>query len=690
MALWQKGSGKKEIMATDYLNAMGVGAGFDTKAIVTALVDAEKAGKQSTIDRKTKDVEASVSGMASLKSSLTTLQTAFKAVDDKRDFNFSSLSNSAPTLINAQLNSSTAMPGTYKVTVSQLAQNDVYQSDSVAEALEVDTYTLNSAVNASGIVSFTYGGLAYSQAFLTDSAKTIDGLVATINAGSAGSTVTAVAVNSTTFKITNDTGSDTQMTKGVIGGTSDGTTALSITTADTTAGIGASTVDQNGTSAATVVIQVGSAAAETITLAGGSTSLEDLVVGINNLTADVSARIVETGSGNYRIVVEGPQGSDNALTITDSVFGLQTTNTREVDTYTLAAGVAVGGSVTFTHEGIEYTQAFSSSPANTIVLLAAKVNAASGITAAAVAGSNVAFTITNDVGSDTQMTKGTIGGTTDGSSSNALTLTTADTTAGSDGNKIQAAQNAILNVNGLAISNATNQIDAVVPGLKLDLMEVSASAIVLSVGRDITLAKTAITNLVDAYNTFEGVIKDLTAPGSKTTDVGSLKTDAEVKAIRSKMRSFLTADSTTPGNTKDNMMEIGISLGKTGTFSVNQATLSTALTNYYDDITKMFSANTDDQITSSTADRGIAGDLVKQIAAYLAYDGVVKLRETSYAKTSSGLISDQKTLDTKMASIEARYTKQFSTMNKIMAEMKSTQEYLESQLENLPFTSDNN
>ena len=680
---------KREIMATDYLNAMGVGAGFDTKALVTAIVDAEKASKQGSIDRKTKDVEASVSGMAQLKSSLTTLQTAFKAVDDKRDFNFSTFSNSAPTLINAKFDSSASLPGTYKVTVSQLAQNDVYQSDSVAEALEVDTYTLNSAVNAGGLVSFAYGGLIYSQGFLNDSGKTIDGLVATINAGSAGSTVTAVAVNSRTFKIINNTGSDTQMTKGTIAGTSNGNTALSITTADTTAGIGATTVDQNGSSAATVVIQVGSAAAETITLAAGKTSLADLVTGINNLTADVSARLVETSTGNYRIVVEGPQGSDNALTITDSVFGLGTINTLEVDRYTLGAGVADGGSATFTYEGTTYTQAYSSSPANTIIQLAAQINAVSGITVAAVAGSNVAFTITSDVASDTQMTKGTIGGTTDGSSSNALTLTTLDTTAGSDGNKIQAAQNAILNVNGLAISNETNQIDAVVPGLKLDLMEVSASAVVLSVARDVSVAKAAITNLVDAYNTFEGVIKGLTAPGSTTTDVGSLKTDAEVKAIRSKMRSFLTADSTTPGNTKRNMMEIGISLGKTGTFSVNQTTLSTALTNYYDDITKMFSANTDDQATSSTANRGIGGDLVEQIAAYLAYDGVVKLRETSYAKTTSGLISDQKTLDTKMTSVEARYTKQFSTMSKIMAEMKSTQEYLASQLENLPFTSNN-
>jgi len=569
-----------------------------------------------------------------------------------------------------------------------LAQNDVYQTTAVAEALEVDTYTLNSSVNASGSVSLSYGGISYTQAFDTDSATTMNGLVAAINAGAAGSTVTAVATNSTTFTITNDTGSDTQMTKGTIGGTSNGSTALTVSIADTTAGIGASTVDQNGSSAATVVIKVGSAAAETVTLTAGSTSLSDLVIGINDLTADVSARLVETGTGTYRVVVEGPQGSDSVLTITDSVFGLQTTNVPEVDTYTLGSAVSSGGSASFTYEGTTYTQAFDTDAATTMSGLVAAINAGSaGSTVTAAATSGTVFTITSDTASDTQMTKGTIGGTSNGSS--ALTISTADTTVGNDGNKIQAAQNASLNVNGLAISSATNQIDAVVPGLKLDLMEVSTSAVVLSVGRDTTVAIAAITNLVSAYNTFEGVIKGLTAPGSTTVDEGSLKTDATVKSIRTKMRSFLTTNSSTPGNTIDNVMDIGISIQKDGTFSVNQASLSSALTNYYADITKMFSANTDDKTSLGTANRGIAGDLVNQIAAYLAYDGVVKLRETSYAKTATELASDQKTLDTKMLSIEARYTKRFSTMSKIMDEMKSTQKYLESQLDNLPFTRNN-
>jgi flagellar hook-associated protein 2 len=676
-----------EVGSTDYLKALGAGGGFDTKAIVTALVNAEKAPKQSAIDRRTTDVDASVSGMAQLKSSLTTLQTAFQLVDDKRDFNFSTLANSAPTIISAQFDTDTALPGTYKVSVSQLAQNDVYQSAAVAETLEVDTYTLSGAINANGSASFTYGGITYTQAFITDSATTMSGLVAAINAGAAGSTVTAFATNSTTFTITKDAGSDTQMTKGVIGGTTDGSTSVTGSTADTTAGIGATTVDQNGTSAATVVIQVGSGAAETVTLASGSTSLADLVTGINALNAEVSARLVETSTGSYRVVVEGPQGSDNALTITDSVFGLQTTNVPEVDTYTLGAGVATNGSAVFTYNGTTYTQAFDTSDVVTLTALTAQITAADSSVTAANGTSGTVFTITSNVGSDTQMTKGTIGGTSNGSAD--LTISTADTTNGSDGNKIQAAQNASVSVNGLSVSSASNQLDGVIPGVKFDLMATTTSAVVLSVGQDTSVAQAAITNLVDVYNTFEGVIKGLSGSATATEDEGSLREDAAVRAIRTKVRAFLTASSSTPGASKGSMADIGVSLQRDGLFKVNQVTLGSALTNYYADITQMFSANTDDQSAFGTASRGIAGDLVNQISSYLASGGVVKLRETSYTATKATLTTEQKALDTKMESVEARYTKQFSTMSKIMDEMKSTQEYLESSLGNLPFTANN-
>ena len=674
-------------MSTDYVNALGAGSGLDTVALVTAMVNADKSSKQSSIDRRSTENVANISGLAQVNSALSTLKTAFSALDDKSDFNFSTLTNSTPTVVNAKLDSSTAVPGTYKVTVSQLAQNDVFQTTVVSDVLEVDTYTLGAAVASGGTATFTYEGTTYTQAWDNDAATTMSGLVAAINAGSAASTVTAAASSSTVFTITKDAGSDTQMTLGTIGGTSDGSTALSISTANTTTGQTAETLDQNGLLAATVVIQVGSGPAETVTLAAGSTSLPELVEGINALNADVSARLVQTSSGNYRVVVEGPQGSENALTITDSVFGLQNTNVPEIDTYTLDAAVASGGTATFTYGGTTYTQAWDNDAANTIVQLAAKINAASGITVAAVLNSDVAFTITKDAASDTQMTKGTIGGTTDGTT--ALSMSTADTTAGTVLNNIQTAQNSTISINGLSVSSATNQIEAVAPGLTIDLMETTSSPVVLSVGRDTTSTKASIMSVVESYNAFEAVMKDLTTVKNAAGERGVLNKDSGIIQIRTAMYKLMTDVSSTPGTTITSMADMGISRTQAGVMIIDSAVLGTAVTNHYDEITQLFSADTNNQLTYGDASRGLAGDIVKQVSDYLATSGILASRATGYSAITATVLKEQTSLDLKMEAAEARYTKQFSTMNKIMEEMNSMQDYLSSQLENLPFTAKN-
>ena len=102
-------------------------------------------------------------------------------------------------------------------------------------------------------------------------------------------------------------------------------------------------------------------------------------------------------------------GDRVSLTVTGAAA---ITAISEIDTYTLGAAVTTNGSASFSYGGTTFTQAYNGSGANTIILLAAKIDAAAGITAAPVSGSAVAFTITNDVGNNTQMIAGTIAGTT--------------------------------------------------------------------------------------------------------------------------------------------------------------------------------------------------------------------------------------------------------------------------------------
>ena len=61
-------------MAVDYVNALGAGSSMNTKEIVTALVEAERAPKAAAIQRKVDESEAKISGLATALSALQTFQ----------------------------------------------------------------------------------------------------------------------------------------------------------------------------------------------------------------------------------------------------------------------------------------------------------------------------------------------------------------------------------------------------------------------------------------------------------------------------------------------------------------------------------------------------------------------------------------------------------------------------------------
>jgi flagellar hook-associated protein 2 len=216
-------------------------------------------------------------------------------------------------------------------------------------------------------------------------------------------------------------------------------------------------------------------------------------------------------------------------------------------------------------------------------------------------------------------------------------------------------------------------------------MAVTSSDVVLSISRNTSTAKSAITNLVAAYNAFDAIMKDLTGAETSDGEPALLKSDSAVKSIRDTVKAFLTSDSSTPGTNVASMSDMGIAIQRDGTFKINSTTLGAAMTSHYDEITKLLSGNTDDQSSYSTASRGIAGDMVTKINDYLSWDGLITLREASYKTSQTSITKSQEVLDAKMVKVEDRYTKQFSNMSKIMDEMKSMQSYLDQQLNNLPY-----
>ena len=85
----------------DYINALGAGASFDTKKIVEALVEAERAGAEQQIQRKLADAESKISGLGTAASILNILKEGAELLNDARDFNTLSINNSQPSALGA-------------------------------------------------------------------------------------------------------------------------------------------------------------------------------------------------------------------------------------------------------------------------------------------------------------------------------------------------------------------------------------------------------------------------------------------------------------------------------------------------------------------------------------------------------------------------------------------------------------
>ncbi|HWD31084.1 flagellar filament capping protein FliD [Pseudomonas caricapapayae] len=120
-------------MASPITASIGTGSGMDIGAIVKVLVDSDTAAKSSQIKRQTANNSAMISGVASLKSALSTYQAALKKLNDKDAPAFLAFAatSSNDKAVTATANNS-AVAGSYQVEVLKLATSSRVASQTFA------------------------------------------------------------------------------------------------------------------------------------------------------------------------------------------------------------------------------------------------------------------------------------------------------------------------------------------------------------------------------------------------------------------------------------------------------------------------------------------------------------------------------------------------------------------------------
>lgn len=252
------------------------------------------------------------------------------------------------------------------------------------------------------------------------------------------------------------------------------------------------------------------------------------------------------------------------------------------------------------------------------------------------------------------------------------------------------AQDASFNVNGLAITSASNRVSDAIPGITLDLFAptILGTAARLDLNRQTTTIKENIKAVVDAYNQFDDSLKVLADKDSEVEEFGGvLAGDSIVSTVRNQIRAMFTKDAKAyPGddNTQSPLnpdvyaaRHIGLSFDRTGKLTLDETKLDSALTNNFDQVVTMLTANKNDQsIYATRVPGGLAGDAVKNIDAMLRSTGVLD----SQSKIATTKIEQYKKiltqLEERMTALLERYTQQFSVMETIVGESNSTKSNL--------------
>jgi flagellar hook-associated protein 2 len=250
--------------------------------------------------------------------------------------------------------------------------------------------------------------------------------------------------------------------------------------------------------------------------------------------------------------------------------------------------------------------------------------------------------------------------------------------------KLQSAENAELNVNGMAITSSTNRITDAIAGTTLELFSTTTGAANLDFSRDTSSVKTKIQALVTAFNDANSMLTVVSDPKSTVAEYGaSLVGNNIVSTVRSQMRAMITTDSTSPSGGLAAFRDLGLSINRSGTLELNAAKLDSAMLTKFDNVVTLLTSNQEKLSATSALPAGAAGEAVKKLTSLLDTTGAITSQSTNLTKKITDYQKELTALDTKMTALLTRYNKQFASMETIVGQSKSLQTSLKSTFEGM-------
>ncbi|WP_409266039.1 flagellar filament capping protein FliD [Massilia sp. BHUDP2] len=598
------------------ISSSGIGSGLDVDGLISKLMQAE-AAPLANFDKKASALQARMAALGKVSAAVGAFQGALTTLNSPATFSALSASSGNKDILSGSA-ASNAVAGKYKINVSQLASA---QSLSTAGRASMSATI---GVAAKTVLTFQFGSISGGNFGVAGSALGASVTTSGISNGS-------LSINGTAITTSAATRSAAQLAEAINAKSeTTGVTAKAepaSSAADLFAGFGAVTVEEG----ARYTLAVGGI--DILSHSDHTAPLEaadiDAALKDGGLAARLAAANItftgEAGKGTLRFTAA--DGSN--LSVTESVAGegvvaggIKNPAANTGSSVTSSAGVTlssrdgsqilIGGSnpaaaglsagsagsyltgASFVQDGAQASGTVTLEAGDqSLQGIRDAINKANiGVTATIVSdgGDNPYHLVltSNATGAKSSMKIGVEGA--DGLEPNAgIAALLGHDPGGVQGlTQTSAAQDTLLNLNGLDIRSSSTTVTDAVQGVSLDIAATGSTT--LNVTRDTAAVSTAVNNFVKAYNELNKTISSLAGYNAETKTAGILQGDASVRSIQSQLRRQLGASVEGLGGNLTTLSQVGITFQKDGGLAVDSSKLNKAVTENFAEIGGLFAA----------------------------------------------------------------------------------------------------
>lgn len=232
------------------------------------------------------------------------------------------------------------------------------------------------------------------------------------------------------------------------------------------------------------------------------------------------------------------------------------------------------------------------------------------------------------------------------------------------------AANAVLRVNGLQISSASNVLTDAIDGLGLTLSRVTTTPVQITLGPDNATLRKGITDFVSAYNEINKYLTTQTKYDEASKSAGALQGDRTAVSLQSRLRGLMQQAS--PASTAfARLSDLGLQMQRDGSITVNDAALDAALANP-SEVARAF----------STLETGFGTRFKALSDGIVGTDGLLTSRAAGLRESIARNDKDQQRQEDRVKRVQERITRQYSALDKSLNQLTGLGSFVQQQITN--------